>query len=361
MLLISCLIVNLQGQYRSTSYGTYAGNSGNDNSSFGYYAGDKVIGDFNNSIGSYSGFYLTSGNYNTFSGYRVGLYTSTATWNTFVGAKSATLNTSGSYNVFLGSNAGYSNTTSNQNVYIGYAAGFNSTGAGNVFIGYLAGYNEIGGNKLLIANSASNTLISGDFNTKFVGIGTNSPVERFQIGDRWTFHDGGSKVIAYNFQYSSGDKRILQDESSKIALNALGEIEFAVAPSGSAGSTITWTSAMDIQNNGKIGINTNSIPTDGQVAINGKLYATEVEIQTYPWSDYVFNKDYELLSLNDLENYIETQNHLPEVPSAEEIKQSGMNLGEMNALLLKKIEELTLYIIAQNKKILEIEKKLITE
>lgn len=73
------------------------------------------------------------------------------------------------------------------------------------------------------------------------------------------------------------------------------------------------------------------------------------------WADYVFAKDYKLMSLKDVEGYINTNGHLPEVPSTEEAIQNGIELKEMNILLLKKVEELTLHLIQQNKRIEELE------
>lgn len=73
------------------------------------------------------------------------------------------------------------------------------------------------------------------------------------------------------------------------------------------------------------------------------------------WADYVFNNDYKLLKINELDNFIKLNKHLPEVPSTEEAIKNGIELKEMNILLLKKIEELTLYIIEQNKRIEKLE------
>jgi hypothetical protein len=63
------------------------------------------------------------------------------------------------------------------------------------------------------------------------------------------------------------------------------------------------------------------------------------------WSDYVFNDDYKLRSLSSLESFIKQNKHLPEVPSAKEVEEKGISVGDNQALLLKKIEELTLYVI----------------
>lgn len=76
------------------------------------------------------------------------------------------------------------------------------------------------------------------------------------------------------------------------------------------------------------------------------------------WSDFVFNKDYNLKSLKEVEEFIEKNNHLPEIPSAQEIKEDGYSLHDMNVKLLQKVEELTLYAIEQNKKIEALSEKI---
>jgi len=75
------------------------------------------------------------------------------------------------------------------------------------------------------------------------------------------------------------------------------------------------------------------------------------------WADYVFKKDYKLMPLKDVEHFINNNGHLPEVPSTEDAIKNGIELKEMNILLLKKIEELTLYTIEQQKRIEALEKK----
>ena len=84
----------------------------------------------------------------------------------------------------------------------------------------------------------------------------------------------------------------------------------------------------------------------------GNIYTHEVRVQlSIPAPDYVFEKNYDLMQLNDLQKYLEVNKHLPEVPSAKEMETDGVSLSEMNMLLLKKVEELTLYVIEQQKAI----------
>ena len=83
--------------------------------------------------------------------------------------------------------------------------------------------------------------------------------------------------------------------------------------------------------------------------INGTIEAKEVKISSAPGADFVFSEDYSLRELKQVEDFIKEHKHLPEIPSAHEMATSGVNLAEMNKLLLQKIEELTLYIIKQDK------------
>lgn len=88
---------------------------------------------------------------------------------------------------------------------------------------------------------------------------------------------------------------------------------------------------------------------------NGHVYAREVEVNLDPFPDYVFEEDYELMPLAELETYIEENNHLPNIPSAEEVGEAGLGLGELSILELEKIEELTLYLLQLNERLESLE------
>lgn len=94
-----------------------------------------------------------------------------------------------------------------------------------------------------------------------------------------------------------------------------------------------------------------------KLAVNGNISAKEIKVEATVWPDYVFEPGYQSLSLRELEDYIKLHKHLPEIPSALEVKRDGIALGEMNKMLLKKIEELTLYLIEKDKEILELKQK----
>ncbi|ATP58029.1 hypothetical protein CPT03_16930 [Pedobacter ginsengisoli] len=106
---------------------------------------------------------------------------------------------------------------------------------------------------------------------------------------------------------------------------------------------------MEIDKDGNVGIGT-SIP-DVKLAVNGNIRAREIKVETANWPDYVFAKDYQLPSLKDTEKHINEKGHLPGIPSADEVKTNGVDLGDMNAKLLKKIEEMTLIMIQLNKQV----------
>ena len=103
---------------------------------------------------------------------------------------------------------------------------------------------------------------------------------------------------------------------------------------------------------GTLGVGTTYIPTGFKVAVDGKIIATEVHVKLrVKWPDYVFSPTYKLMSLDQVGTYIKENKHLPNVPSAQEVGEQGVNLGNMNAVLLEKIEELTLYLLDQNETI----------
>ncbi|MCC9073585.1 hypothetical protein LNQ49_18565 [Flavobacterium sp. F-65] len=190
-----------------------------------------------------------------------------------------------------------------------------------------------------------------------IGIGTNSPIEKFNINGGTGEGAQFDTKMALTKTSSTGNI-----QSAKIVLNAVdsnfGNLVFKVKTTASKAEIEDfYTDALTIKgSNANIGIGTSN--PDEKLTVKGKIHAQEVRIDlNFPAPDYVFANDYKLKSLKEVEEFIKQNSHLPEIPSAKEIEKNGLMLAEMNMSLLKKIEELTLYSIEQSKKILILEKQ----
>ncbi|MGY5351844.1 hypothetical protein ACXGQW_04655 [Wenyingzhuangia sp. IMCC45533] len=123
------------------------------------------------------------------------------------------------------------------------------------------------------------------------------------------------------------------------------------APVFSKATDSLWTQNSNGINysRGNVGIGTTN-PDGWKLAVNGRVRAKEIKVET-DWSDFVFHDDYQLPTIQEVENHIKQEGHLKDIPSAKEVEENGVFLGEMNSKLLQKIEELTLYTIQQQKEI----------
>jgi len=126
-----------------------------------------------------------------------------------------------------------------------------------------------------------------------------------------------------------------------------GNIRFLTNPIASSSPAVE---RMRISSNGNVGIGTTD--TKGYTfAVNGTAIATSMTVKLYSaWPDYVFKPTYHLPSLTEVKTYIDQNHHLPDMPSEQEVAKDGINLGEMNKVLTKKMEELTLYLIEKDNK-----------
>lgn len=134
------------------------------------------------------------------------------------------------------------------------------------------------------------------------------------------------------------------------AINGVNSYGFGVDVYGNANifkDVNNNVSYMTFFPNGNVGIGT-STSANYKLAVNGSIRAKEIWVETN-WSDFVFEDNYNLMNLKDLEQYINRYKHLPNIPAATEVEQNGLKLAEMNAKLMMKIEELTLYVIELNK------------
>ncbi|MFQ6601783.1 hypothetical protein [Flavobacterium sp. C3NV] len=174
-----------------------------------------------------------------------------------------------------------------------------------------------------------------------VGINSISPLNTFEVkvptsagissSDGISIHDGAVHRLGIN-----------------IGVNSEGEYSYLQAVKGGVGQKNIIINPIG----GNVGIGTTSTGTH-KLAVEGSIGAREIKVQATGWSDFVFKKEYNLPSLEEVEKHITEKGHLENIPNEEEVLKNGINLGEMNAKLLQKIEELTLYVIEikkENKK-----------
>ncbi|RKN81653.1 hypothetical protein [Ulvibacterium marinum] len=215
------------------------------------------------------------------------------------------------------------------------------------FIGEGYAYNGIG-----IGYSTTSQMEYGA-NAKFfvgtsgnIGIGTTSPSNPLHITSSNENHqlrlEGTSGKHAWIQYYPSGTGVV----NWKNGVNAYG---FNIYDMTNAAYRLT------ISNSGNIGIGTVD-PGTWKLAVKGKIRAEEIKVET-GWSDFVFESDYDLPTLEEVEEHIQYKGHLKDIPSAEEVAENGILLGEMDSKLLQKIEELTLYMIDMNKQIQQLQKE----
>ena len=127
---------------------------------------------------------------------------------------------------------------------------------------------------------------------------------------------------------------------------------FFIAPPSKIDVTSDFKETLFLSSSSEGNIGIGVLNPQNKLDVVGTIRATEVKVET-GWADFVFDKDYKLPTLQEVENHINEHKHLPDIPSEAEVKENGVSLGEMQAKLLQKIEELTLYVIKQDKTIKE--------
>jgi hypothetical protein len=200
-----------------------------------------------------------------------------------------------------------------------------------------------------------------------VGIGTNNPQRKLDV--RGGQNLGGTLYITspYAGGYCEGIRISAGSNNwATIALGSTGDSgtgenvwsihrtnnnDFSISrnsPDGANGMVITKS--------GNIGLGT--INPQSKLEVAGTIRSKEVKIEATGWSDFVFDKNYDLPKLSDVEKHINEKQHLPGIPSEKEVLENGISVGEMQAKLLQKIEELTLYIIEQDKQNKDLQKQI---
>jgi hypothetical protein len=168
-----------------------------------------------------------------------------------------------------------------------------------------------------------------------VGIGTNTPITKFEV-----FQATNTSAIAVRNGITSSYNSLYMGNDSSTNSSFLGSYK---------ADDSNFSNLVLQKFGGNVGIGTNT-PIN-KLDVNGTIHSKEVKVDMIGWSDFVFKKEYNLPTLQEVEKHIKEKGYLENVPSEEEVLKNGINLGEMDAKLLQKIEEMTLYMIEQNKKI----------
>ncbi|MBS7256708.1 hypothetical protein [Flavobacterium branchiicola] len=190
-----------------------------------------------------------------------------------------------------------------------------------------------------------------------VGIGTSSPLQKLDVNGHAIIKgaiisamggdEGGQIQIKNDSKTSNGIA------NSWVVYNMTGgygnSLQFWAYDNLGCGAGGLCSNRFTIMDNGNVGIGVNN--PNNKLDVNGTIHSKEVKVDTQFWSDFVFKKEYELPTLSEVEKHIKEKGHLRDIPSEEEVMKNGINLGEMDAKLLQKIEELTLYLIEMKKDI----------
>jgi len=229
--------------------------------------------------------------------------------------------------------------------------GLERTNGGKISMGITSG----GFQGFLLSVGSLKFLTDGDPSAKMfieedgdIGIGTSTPQYRLDLKAESKTHarfvGSFSGIQGIQVERSGGDNIRLVTNYSGYG----GGLESSSALRFSVNGENINNPAIYVNTNGQTGIGTTSMGTH-KLAVDGSIGAREIIVEAGSWSDFVFESDYKLRTLEEVENYISVNKHLPEIPSESEVTGNGVNLGEMDAKLLQKIEELTLYLIEQNK------------
>ncbi len=374
------------------------------NTFYGQNSGSYTTGYYNCFFGNSAGYYNSSGASNIFVGTSAGFYNTSGGFNSFVGESAGAHNDTGSFNSFFGQSAGYSNNTGTGNTFLGAASGSSNTnGSLNTMIGVYAdgvagitnstalGYQaKVTQNTSVVLGSING--VNGSGADAKVGIGTTAPVSTLNVSSTTTVSPRGITNEQYNngmdgVQFrarkargTSGSPAAVQagDVLGNYVFDGYDGVAFAtgaqIRPVAEEDWSVTahgaylafWTTPtgsgtnmerVRITSGGNVGIGvTNPVEklhVNGSIRATGSIYSQPSPDMQLP--DYVFESDYDLMPISDLERFIARERHLPKVPKAADIRENGLNHIEFQMKLLEKIEELTLYTVQQDRRIRELE------
>jgi hypothetical protein len=183
-----------------------------------------------------------------------------------------------------------------------------------------------------------------------VGIGTTSPSAPLKIGaGTASLHYGSNGVL---IKFNSGDRALLELHSP----DGANRLVFQSLSGGTYLGSLDQKPLYLQSDGGNVGIGTTN--PQAKLAVNGDIFSKKVKVTQSGWPDYVFAPGYRLRPLSEVELFIKLKQHLPDVPSAATVEKEGIDLGDNQAVLLKKIEELTLYIIDLNKEVEGLKKEI---
>jgi hypothetical protein len=223
-----------------------------------------------------------------------------------------------------------------------------TTDPGNATFGSIPQFEKlnVGGN-LALFNNGSSTNFKG-----FVDPNGSQPNTSFVLF---------SNNNAVNGSYLQFDVR---NVSSPWSAGSISAVSYGVDGNSFSVSnfnpvTQTWsaTPAMAIKKTGQIGIGTEWPDINYRLDVCGKIRCKELKVET-GWCDYVFKPDYKLMPLEQLQVFLKEKYHLPEIPTEEDVVKNGSNVGNMQMLQMKKIEELTLYILQLHERIKKLEHRI---
>lgn len=329
-------------------------------------------------VGSQTGVANTSGYDNLLiGGRRSGPANTTGYENVFVGSATGVYNTSGSKDTFVGRGAGFYNTTGSENTFVGWATGIsNTSGNNNVYVGRAAGVGVASGSlNTFLGSTASSSVNTTSYSTAIgegskvdcdycLVLGRTSPQVKVGIGTatpQATLHvvSGGTTATGVRLENlatttGTGAYQLYVDASGNVLRRSSAGAREATEESADAHWTLTADSHLLNANNGgvMIGAGLTAAPAGYKLYVSDGILTERVKVavkSTADWRDHVFQNSYRLRSVEDVESFIKANKHLPGVPSAEEMVENGNDLHQTDAMLMEKVEEMMLYIIALKK------------